>query len=65
MVSLDPKFSMNRMYCCACSGSSSKLRADSVLQHQPGSVSYSTDTRVNTSMFAAAEAHRWNHSVTD
>lgn len=49
---------MNRMYFWACDGSSSKLRAASVLQHQPGNVSYSTVTRVKTSMFAATEAHQ-------
>lgn len=50
------KSSMKRMYFCACTGRSSKLRAASVLQHQPGNVSYSTDTRVKTSMFATLEA---------
>lgn len=50
------KSSTKRMYFWAWGGSSSKLRAASVLQHQPGSVSYSTDTRVRTSMLAVTEA---------
>lgn len=33
------KSSINRMYACACEGSSSKLRTPSVLQLQPGNVS--------------------------